>query len=502
MCKRIRNVLTLIVAVALMFSSCASNETTEETEALSSETVIDTTEMSATEMSEEVSPELIVAENTEATETTEAFDIHNYTFDTIHGSQLNCYLNHQYYFAEQPIPVTESNYYFIKAFIQLSEDALAHNYYPVTSEGYIDLAAEIPVGDNGETPLYKTYGDMFRSYAETSLYSTYIILDNAKALGVTLSDDDIQKVEDSLYAIENDEALPAGMSLEEYLKVYYGPDCTVETFRQVLLNFYTNDAFTKFYLENFDYGDMATIMSPTVRFAAFRLNDSEAGDEMSDEAKADVHAKAQAMLEQCDGSIDALKDLGSEAYANGECSLYGETALVQGQVQIADVVDEWCLNPERVSGDMTVIDVESYGSVVVGFVDIVENYAAMEQIAVENLTKQVNANIVNNTYAFHTNDSFLPPPTVAAESETINGEETAVQSEEVSVTEETESLAEPAETDASEVSSQETDEDSSTHDVIYIIGIILCLMILILLIILFVRLNSRNKNTEENEEES
>ncbi|MCQ2482881.1 MAG: hypothetical protein MJ153_05305 [Clostridia bacterium] len=499
--KQIKSVLTLITATTLMFSSCSTKKTAEETEAPTTTSEVD---VETTEVSEEVI-------ESETSETTIAFDINDYTFDTIHGSQLNCYLNHQYYFAKQAIPVTESNYYFIKAFLQLSEDALKYDYYPVTSEGYIDLAAEIPAGDNGEAPLYKTYGDMFKSYAETSLYSTYIILDNAKAIGITLGNEDLQKIEDTISSIETEEALAAGMTLEDYLKVYYGPDCTVDAFRQVLTNFYINDAFTKYYLENFDYGDMPTIMSPIIKFASFVLSDygavmTDASEEVSgegnEEAKLKAQAAAQAMYDQCNGSIDAFGEIGSEAYANDECSLYGEVALIQGQVQIADVVDEWCLSPERIPGDMEIIYVEAYGYVLVGFVNIVENQDAMEQIAVENLTKQVNANIVNNTYAFHTNDDFLPPPTIAPESEQVTVEENA-QPEEVITGEETGVTEEITENTVVETEDevQDPEEASSNHDVVLIIGLVLCLMILVLLIILFVRVSSNKKKTVENEEE-
>ena len=39
------------------------------------------------------------------------------TFEELYGNQLVNYLNHQYYFDGEAIPVNESNFYFINSFL-------------------------------------------------------------------------------------------------------------------------------------------------------------------------------------------------------------------------------------------------------------------------------------------------------------------------------------------------------------------------------------------------
>lgn len=47
-------------------------------------------------------------------------DLSGESVETIYGNQLPNYLNHQYYFEGQPVPMTESNFYFIDTFSELT----------------------------------------------------------------------------------------------------------------------------------------------------------------------------------------------------------------------------------------------------------------------------------------------------------------------------------------------------------------------------------------------
>ena len=66
-------------------------------------------------------------------------DLSDQSVETVYGSQLPSYLNHQYYFEGQAVPITESNFYFIDTYAELTR--YAGYYYPATSEGFIDLSA-------------------------------------------------------------------------------------------------------------------------------------------------------------------------------------------------------------------------------------------------------------------------------------------------------------------------------------------------------------------------
>ena len=114
--KALKKIVIGIVCAAVMMSSAATALADETTAA---------SQPSGTEES-----------------TTSTFDISNMSFDTMYGNQVMDFLNHQYYYNGQKIPLAESDYYFLLTFLQLSQYA-AYGYYPSTSAGYIDLAAHM-----------------------------------------------------------------------------------------------------------------------------------------------------------------------------------------------------------------------------------------------------------------------------------------------------------------------------------------------------------------------
>ena len=61
------------------------------------------------------------------------------TFEEVYGNQLMGYLNHQYYFNGEPVPMWESNYYFMETFNVLGESA-GYNGAPLTTYGFVDLS--------------------------------------------------------------------------------------------------------------------------------------------------------------------------------------------------------------------------------------------------------------------------------------------------------------------------------------------------------------------------
>ena len=131
------------------------------------------------------------------------------TFETIYGSQIGGYLDHQYTFEGEAIPVSESNFYFINAFLELSQYAY-YGQAPSTSEGYVDLSAEFGTD-------YPTYGDYLVAYAENTIESTMIVCKMANDAGVTISDDYAQAIDDMVESLAVDYAAPQGITLDEYM---------------------------------------------------------------------------------------------------------------------------------------------------------------------------------------------------------------------------------------------------------------------------------------------
>ncbi|MCQ2534111.1 MAG: hypothetical protein MJ172_06055 [Clostridia bacterium] len=422
--KKFTRFLSCFVAGSiLLMTGCTSKTAVDTTDASATQdTTVSVAETSAIETS---------AVQATTVETTE-FDINDYTFENVYGSQLINYLNHQYYFDGEPIPIVESNYYFVNTFLELTNYGNYYGAYPVTSEGFFDLAAEIPTSADGAEPMFTTYGDFYRQYSETILYSTMIVLRNAQEVNLELDEDTVNSIDELLVNLEENAAKPNDMELDEYLALYYGPDCNRESFKQVLYNYYLNDVFTNYYIENYQYSDEETIMSPTVRYALYYAPMGS-----SEEILTSAEESANAMFANCAGDIDVFAELGAAEYANGGNTEYGELTLTKGQT--VPNFDAWSFDEARQPGDMDVIYTEEYGYFVVAFVSLDMNLQAMEEIAVENLGMQINANIENNAYNFYTNDEFLPPVVVES-NEIITG----------SAPEETEVAVNPADVEASQ----------------------------------------------------
>lgn len=106
--KALKKIVIGIVAAAVMMSSAAA--------AFADETTAPTQAQGTSES------------------TTSTFDISKLSFDTMYGNQLPDFLNHEYMYNGEKIPVVESNYYFLLTFLQLSQYA-AYGYYPATAAG-------------------------------------------------------------------------------------------------------------------------------------------------------------------------------------------------------------------------------------------------------------------------------------------------------------------------------------------------------------------------------
>ena len=133
--KALKKLVIAIVSAAFMLSSAATALADETTQA---------SQPSETAASSQ--------------QTQESYDISKLSFDTMYGNQIGDFLNHQYYYNGEKIPLAESDYYFLLTFLQLSQYA-AYGYYPSTSLGYLDLAATY---DDGK----KTFAEYFVEQAE------------------------------------------------------------------------------------------------------------------------------------------------------------------------------------------------------------------------------------------------------------------------------------------------------------------------------------------------
>ena len=387
-----KTLLGTVLAVSVSLSGAAAVFADETS---SSETTAQTEATTTTETSEE---------------TYESVDLSGKDITNIYGSQFYPYLNHKYVFNGEEVPITTSNFSFVNAFLDLCNYGY-WGYYPLTGEGYYDLAAEY----SGEK--YKDYGDIFISYAEKSLANTLIMNKLAKEQGITLDLKTTEKLEESLQGLEK-KAKAAGKTFEEYLAIYYGPEMTPDIFRKTMEMYYITDVYTQHFCDNYQFTDEEK-KGPEIRYVLFEA--PEQGS--TDDVKKAAEKKANDLKNSAD-SLEKLKTLGDEAVAAKESLESNDIHVVKGQTVTA--FEQWALDPARKEGDIDVIYAQEYGYFVVGFLGLTDqSEEVLESLAVEKLGDMINADIESGKYKLETKDTYAPAVTVAPTPTTAETEPSA-----------------------------------------------------------------------------
>ena len=391
--------VSAVLSSALLLSACTANTGV------------------ATNPSETAAPTDVYGNpNTEVT----GADMSNMSVETVYGTQFPQYLNHQYYFEGQAVPLTESNFYFVDTFTELTQ--YAGYYYPATSDGYIDLSATIDTtGMSEEMTQYSTYGDFFIAYSEQMLESALIINKLAADEGLSLPEETIAEIDSILANLETESAAPAGLTLDQYLSIYYGEGTTAESFRQTIINYYMADLYTQEFVDNYEF-DESEIMVPQVRYTLYQ---APAGS-VTEEQDTAAHDAAQALLDSADGDVDTFTVEAALAYTNGETADYGDIA-VPNDGSLDPAFTEWAWDESRAVGDIDMIYSEYFGYFVLTYLGETEiDQASKDQIAVQAMSELISNAINNDDYEFYTSDEYAPAPTVAPRDPTLNAEGTDV----------------------------------------------------------------------------
>ncbi len=328
----------------------------------------------------------------EATETTQEL-----TFETMYGSQIGGYLGHQYTFDGEPIPTYVTDFYFINAFMDLSNYA----YYgsaPATSEGFIDLSVEF----GGE---YATFGDYYVAYAENTIESTMIVCKRAEEEGISLTDETMTAIDDMIESLAVDSATPQGMSLDEYLQLYFGEGMTEDAFRETLEMYYLAEAYSDDYCEKYAFTDEEKYI-PNIRYALFYAPSGSSEDTL-----AQAEADANALLADC-SDIDDMQTKAQELLAAGTVFETNDILVPKGQMVPA--FEAWAYETHEV-GDLDVIKSDEYGYFVVGFLGMAErSQDELNNVALGALSQEISDTIDSGVYEFGTDDPFEPALPVGA----------------------------------------------------------------------------------------
>lgn len=393
---------TMAVTMILSVTSCAKNGA-EETTVASDESVTPVVSESAT--------------------TSNPYNIAEENINTLYGDQLPVYLDHQYYFNGEPVSIVESNYYFIQGFSDLCDYATYMD-LPTTSAGLIDLGARFNNNEEGQ-PYLDTWGEFLVEYAETQIESTCLMVMWAEESGITLTADMLAEIDDFFVDLEVNSATPNGLTLEEYLKIYFGESCTQEGLREVMCHLKLAELYMADYVDNYEFTE-DQLMVPNVRYALFYAPAGTAEDIMSAQ-----EAAAQALFDESE-TIELLQVNGAIGYTEGTVYEYGDELTVDRDRMDTAFVD-WAYDESRQEGDVGLVQSDRFGFFVMGYLGKVElSYEGKTKIAMNTLNDTVQGIIDNGEYEFRTDDEqtgvpMSTEPTVEYSNVTVirEGEETA-----------------------------------------------------------------------------
>ena len=464
---------TMLMSVGNVMSAAATTAASDSAAETTAETTAETSADKAAETSADASAS---SEDSKASETTEATkasvveDMSNKKFEDMYGSQLATYLNHEYTYNGTKIPLQESNFYIINSFSVINEYAINYQLYPVTSENFADLNADI----NGPDEKIKTLGDLLVDHAEKTLMCTYASVERAGKENITLPQEKLDEIEKMLKDLENNGAASANLTLEGYLKLYYGPDVTIESFKKILNNYYLNDKYIEEYCKKYNHKAEDKEI-PNIRYVLFYAPAGSSEEDLNKAKKAAEDFRAKVT------DLDSLKKLGDEAAAKedgaeGKAKESGDFTTPKGKA-VKDF-ENWAWDASRKEGDIEVIKSSDYGYFVVGFLGKVPNEeSALVDIATEAYQNELLKEMDAGTIKFATDKPYEKPVAVSS----------PTPAEDSSFSKETEASSADGDKNKDNKDSKDNapkDENSVNNNVLYMaiggIGVVLLIVAIII----------------------
>lgn len=297
---------------------------------------------------------------------------------------------------ERSFSVAECNYVYNMQYVSFvnSYGSYASYFGLDTSSPLDEQTCAMTTEDKGED---YTWDDYFRDATESTLSQLAAFEAYAKANNITLTDEDLAEVEETIDAIEEAAETNNYASASKFLAANYGKGCNEAVARGILelevlaskvqttitdAETYTADELTAKYDSVKDSYDKFTYSYYLVAAEVPEHEHSEDEDEHSheptDEAKAAAKQVAEDILKQVDDGT-ALADAAKTLVEGAEIT--EQSALVGASVE-SDIA-EWLKSADRVAGDTTVIDASS-GSYVVVFTARDNNQAPTEESGDQN----------------------------------------------------------------------------------------------------------------------
>ncbi|MBP5185918.1 MAG: peptidylprolyl isomerase [Clostridiales bacterium] len=275
------------------------------------------------------------------------------------------------------------NYYFAQEYVQLYTNG--YGSIQMTAAGFLDM--------NSNLTETKTVKDYLGEQVIFDLQGEAFLLEYAQKNNLELDDEILQKIEDTFKETE-ETAAQYGMTLDEYLQAWYGPDATVDGMRSVLQRYELVTLAMKHYVEVYPFAEGETLL-PVVYHVLFPTISLETGEKLSDEECAAAKQRAEDLQK----SVTGLEDLQTKADAAVAAGEAGEAR--QYRVNLGQMVkpfEEWCFAEHNV-GDCDIVETD-YGYHVMYFVGKEEaDESERSQIAYKQFQDEMDEAVVSPDYA-------------------------------------------------------------------------------------------------------
>lgn len=277
------------------------------------------------------------------------------------------------------------NFYFANEYVQLMKMQLQGTSIPMTASGFLDMEGQISK-------------DMkIKDYMQKAVISDFqgevFLLEYAQKNNLKLDDDIGKKIEEEFEKTKQS-AEEIGMTLDEYLKSYYGPTATEDGLREILQRYELVNTAMNHYVEEYKFAEGETLL-PTVYHVLYPSLDLTTGQTLSDEKKAEAKQKAEA-LKASVTSLDDLKAKAEEGKAANEVAEAAEYTVSIGQM--VEPFEKWCFAEHNV-GDLDVVET-MYGYHVIYFVGKKEaDESQKKQIAYKAMQTEMDKAIESEEYA-------------------------------------------------------------------------------------------------------
>lgn len=258
---------------------------------------------------------------------------------TIHGMTFTK-LEYNYYYANE-----YTNIYSI--YMQSPQSV------PMTDAGFIDLSAEMTEGE--------TLGDYLNDIVVSDLQGEVYLLEYAQKFNLEL-DDEINKKINEMIDATRETAEGYGMTLDDYLKSYYGPDATEAGIREVLQRYELVNVAMKHYVENCKFAEGEDQL-PVVYHVLYTTMDLATGKDLPEDQQEEAKKKADALLAAVK-TLDDMKTKGEEGKTAGEVAEAAQYTVSRGQM--VQEFEDWCFADHKV-GDTGIVKT-TYGYHVMYFV--------------------------------------------------------------------------------------------------------------------------------------